>query len=56
MFASKETAETLDALRDLIEAGRVTPTVDRSYGLADTMAAIRDVQRGSARGKTVIRV
>jgi NADPH:quinone reductase-like Zn-dependent oxidoreductase len=56
MFASKERAETLDALRDLIEAGAVTPAVDRTYELADTAAAVRAVQSGHARGKTVIRV
>jgi NADPH:quinone reductase-like Zn-dependent oxidoreductase len=56
MLASKESSESLDALRDLIEAGRVTPTIDRTYELAETAAAIRSVQGGHARGKTVIRI
>jgi NADPH:quinone reductase-like Zn-dependent oxidoreductase len=56
MLASKENAETLDALRDLIEAGTVTPAVDRSYDLAQTATAIRTLQSGHARGKTIIRI
>jgi NADPH:quinone reductase-like Zn-dependent oxidoreductase len=56
LLSSKEGAESLDALRDLIEAGTVTPTIDRTYELAETVAAIRAVQSGHARGKTVIRV
>ncbi|MFF7978057.1 NAD(P)-dependent alcohol dehydrogenase [Streptomyces sp. NPDC007901] len=40
----------------LVEAGRLTPVVDRTYPLADTAAGIRHVEQGHARGKTVITV
>jgi NADPH:quinone reductase-like Zn-dependent oxidoreductase len=56
MFASKENAETLDDLRGFIEAGQVTPAVDRTFDLTETAAAIRAVQGGHARGKTIIRM
>jgi NADPH:quinone reductase-like Zn-dependent oxidoreductase len=56
LLASKENTENLDALRDLVEAGRVAPAVDRTYELAQTADAIRTVQGGHARGKTIIRV
>jgi NADPH:quinone reductase-like Zn-dependent oxidoreductase len=56
MLASKENAADLDALRELIETGAVTPAVDRTYGLWDTAAAIRDVQGGFVRGKAVITI
>jgi NADPH:quinone reductase-like Zn-dependent oxidoreductase len=55
-LASKEGSPSLDALRDLIEAGMVAPAIDRTYELAETATAIRTVQSGHARGKTVIRV
>jgi NADPH:quinone reductase-like Zn-dependent oxidoreductase len=56
MLASKENAEDLNALRDLIEAGKVTPAIDRTYPLSATPAAIQHVQDGRARGKVVITV
>ena len=55
-FVSSENAEDLGALRELIEAGRVVPAIDRTYPLRETAAAIRYVQDGHARGKVVIAV
>lgn len=46
-----------DDLRDLaalIEAGDVTPAVDRTFELAETPDAIRYVEDGRARGKVVV--
>ena len=40
----------------LIESGKLTPAIDRTYPLSDTAAAIRYVQEGRARGKVVITV
>ena len=54
MLASTENAEDLHALRELIEAGQVTPAIDRTYPLSETAAAIAYVQDGHARGKVVI--
>ena len=54
MLASTENSGDLDALRELIEAGKVIPAIDRTYPLAETAAAITYVQDGHARGKVVI--
>jgi NADPH:quinone reductase-like Zn-dependent oxidoreductase len=54
MLTSTENSGDLDALRELIEAGQVTPAIDRTYPLAETAAAITYVQDGHARGKVVI--
>ncbi len=54
MLASKENADDLAALRELIEAGGVTPAVDRSYPLRETPDAIARVHAGEALGKVVI--
>jgi NADPH:quinone reductase-like Zn-dependent oxidoreductase len=56
MLTSKENSADLDELRELIETGNVVPTVDHTYPLSDTAAAIRDVQDGRIRGKAVIAV
>ena len=55
-FVTKENAADLAALRDLIEAGRVTPAVDTVYPLAETAAAIRQLIDGKATGKLVVAV
>jgi len=54
MLASKERGEDFDALRELIEAGKVTPVIDRTYPLIEAPDAIRYVVEGRARGKVVI--
>jgi NADPH:quinone reductase-like Zn-dependent oxidoreductase len=53
-FISKESTEDLLTLKELIEAGKVTPVVDRTYPLAETPEAIRYLESGSVRGKVVI--
>jgi NADPH:quinone reductase-like Zn-dependent oxidoreductase len=55
-FISSENAEDLMALRELIEAGKITPVVDRTYPLGDVATAIRYLLDGHARGKIVITV
>jgi NADPH:quinone reductase-like Zn-dependent oxidoreductase len=44
------------AVIELIEAGKVTPVVGRSYPLADTAAALHHLEAGHARGKVVVTV
>jgi NADPH:quinone reductase-like Zn-dependent oxidoreductase len=56
MLASKELGEDFDVLRELIEAGKVTPVIDRTYPLIEAPDAIRYVVEGHARGKVVITV
>jgi NADPH:quinone reductase-like Zn-dependent oxidoreductase len=43
-------------LRDLMQAGKVTPVIDRTYDLGDVPEAIRYLEKGHARGKVVIKV
>ncbi|MCU1380641.1 MAG: Alcohol dehydrogenase zinc-binding domain protein [Acidimicrobiales bacterium] len=55
-FIGSENAKDLAALRELVEAGKVAPAVDRTYPLSEAPAAIRYLQDGHARGKLVITV
>jgi len=48
--------EDLLAVCDLVEAGDVTPAIDRRYPLAEVPEAIRYVEDGRARGKVVVTV
>jgi NADPH:quinone reductase-like Zn-dependent oxidoreductase len=43
-------------LKELLEAGKIVPVIDRKYSLSDTPQAIRYVEEGHARGKVVINV
>ena len=54
MLASKERAADLERLRDLIEAGHVTPHVDRTYPLDRAADAMRQLVAGEVRGKLAI--
>jgi NADPH:quinone reductase-like Zn-dependent oxidoreductase len=46
----------LQALAELMETGKVTPVIDRTYPLNETPEAIRHVGEGHARGKVAIAV
>ena len=46
--------EDLAILADLMQAGTVTPVIDRSYRLSEVAAAIRYSEEGHARGKIVV--
>ncbi|TQJ46578.1 NAD(P)-dependent alcohol dehydrogenase [Streptomyces sp. SLBN-115] len=48
--------EDLLAVTALIEAGSLTPVIDRTYPLADAAEGMRYVERGHAHGKAVITV
>ena len=56
MLVNKEHHRYLDALRPLLEAGQVTPTVDEAYPLAEAPAAMRHLEAGHARGKIAITI
>jgi NADPH:quinone reductase-like Zn-dependent oxidoreductase len=56
MFMAKLKQEDLGVLRDLMQAGTVTPVIDRRYSLSDLPEAIRYVEQGHARGKVIITV
>jgi NADPH:quinone reductase-like Zn-dependent oxidoreductase len=55
-FVSSENHEDMIALKDLIEAGKVAPVIDRTYPLSEVPEAIRYLEEGHARGKVVITV
>jgi NADPH:quinone reductase-like Zn-dependent oxidoreductase len=55
-FVAATNSESLLALNDLIEAGKVTPAVDRTYTLDETTEAFAYLDEGHARGKVVIAV
>jgi NADPH:quinone reductase-like Zn-dependent oxidoreductase len=55
-FVNKENHEDLLVLKELIESGRITPVIDRTYPLSEVPEAIRYLEEGHARGKVVITV
>ena len=56
MKTAKANKEDLVFIKELLEAGKVVPVIDRSYPLAETAEAIRYLETGHARGKVVITV
>jgi NADPH:quinone reductase-like Zn-dependent oxidoreductase len=55
-FISQTSKPDLLMLRDMAEAGQLTPVIDRTYRLAEVPDAIDFVQREQTRGKVVISV
>ena len=53
---AKRNKADLEILSGLIEVGKVTPVIDRTYPLNEVPAAIRYLETGHARGKIVITV
>jgi NADPH:quinone reductase-like Zn-dependent oxidoreductase len=53
-FINKERGSDLERLTDLIEAGKVTPSIDRTYPLDQAPDAMRHLIDGKARGKIAI--
>lgn len=43
-------------IKELLEAGEVSPVIDRYYPLSDVPEAIRYLEEGHAKGKVVITV
>lgn len=56
MLASKERASDLERLTPLIEAGQITPSIDRTFPLARVPDAMRHLQAGDVRGKVAITI
>jgi NADPH:quinone reductase-like Zn-dependent oxidoreductase len=56
MLSSKPRQDDLQTLRELLEAGKLTPLLDRSFPLAEVPEAIRHLVRGHGHGKIVIAV
>jgi NADPH:quinone reductase-like Zn-dependent oxidoreductase len=53
---SRQNQEELLAVTGLIEDGKLTPVVDRTYPLAETAEGLRYLEQGHARGKAVVTV
>ena len=53
-FINSENAEDLIAITELIEAGKVRPTVDRTFPLSEAPKAISYLVDGHARGKIAV--
>ncbi len=54
MMLAELNKKDLTILGDLMQAGKVTPVIDRHYRLSEVPAAIRYLEEGHARGKVVI--
>lgn len=55
-FVAKFNSADMQMLRELLEAGQVTPVVDRRYELSEIADAFRYLGEGHAQGKVVIRL
>jgi NADPH:quinone reductase-like Zn-dependent oxidoreductase len=55
-FTANERAGDLERLTELIEAGTVTPSIDRAYPLDQVPQAMRHLEAGKARGKVAITI
>ena len=56
MQVPREHFSGLERLSDLVDAGAVVPSIERTYELAGVAAAVDRVTAGQARGKLVVRV
>jgi NADPH:quinone reductase-like Zn-dependent oxidoreductase len=52
----KPTQEDLVFMKELLDAGKVVPVIDRCYPLPEVPEAIRYLEAGRAQGKVVISV
>jgi NADPH:quinone reductase-like Zn-dependent oxidoreductase len=55
-FVNSENHEDLIVLKELIEAGKITPVMDRTFSLREVPKAMRYLEEGHARGKIAIAV
>lgn len=56
METAKANKKDLIFIKELLEAGKVVPVIDRTYPISEVPAAIRYLEEGHARGKVVITV
>ena len=55
-FNVKETTEARDEITALIEAGQLTPVIDRTYPLSEAAQAIALVEQGRPGGKVTVTI
>jgi NADPH:quinone reductase-like Zn-dependent oxidoreductase len=53
---AKPNQKDLAFIKELFQAGKVKPVIDRQYPLHETAEAIRYLEQGHAKGKVVINV
>jgi len=53
---TKDPGDRLVVLKELVEAGKITPVIDRTFPLSEVPEAIRYLESGQAQGKVVITV
>ena len=53
-YLSNPNYDDLVVLKELIEAGKISPVIDRTYPLSETPAAFGYIEKGHASGKVVI--
>ena len=54
VFIVKHNGEDLAVLKELVEAGKVAPVIDRRYALSEVPEALRSQGAGHPHGKIVI--
>jgi len=55
-FLARPNKKDLTFMKELLEAGKVKPVIDRCYPLSEVAGAMRYIEEGHARGKVVITV
>jgi NADPH:quinone reductase-like Zn-dependent oxidoreductase len=53
-FIAKSNQKDLVTLKELMEAGKIVPVIDRRYTLSETAQAIKHLEEGNVRGKVII--
>jgi NADPH:quinone reductase-like Zn-dependent oxidoreductase len=56
MYVAQSNSADMEALTELIEAGKVKPVIDRTYALREARQAFRYLEEEHARGKVVLTV
>jgi NADPH:quinone reductase-like Zn-dependent oxidoreductase len=55
-FVARQNRKDLILLKKLIESGKLTPVIDRTYPLGEAAEAIRYLEEGQAQGKVLVTV
>ena len=56
MMMARASKDDLALLAELMEQGKMTPVIDKTYKLSEAAEAMRHLETGRARGKIVIQV